>query len=358
MTVVHGQIESLKKIRKTLDSKGIERFNSTGEIRNFVKNYEREKEKIFYQIETDFDLELDILQLRGHELQKEYDSKKKRTVNRFVNRINWIIYQRESLSTQDSQIFFKKIINGLIIEFLGSIQKLLENNFEKIIKIITLRQRKLLYKTFREINNSNSKREEIISKRCLPKFQDLVRTKAIVEGLNPFVLGAIGENKVVKELQKLSDKNFLLNDFSLDFEPPIYNRKQNERISSIQIDHLLVNNSGIFILETKNWSKRSINNSGYRSPVEQIRRSSYALFLVLNSKRKNQDIGYNKHHWGDKKLPIRNVVVMINEKPKEYFKFVQIKKLDELNRYLSYFEPIFDDNEVVNIVEHLKSIQN
>ena len=46
MTIVEGQIESLKKLKEILDQNGITRFNSIGEIDNFIKNYDFEKKKI------------------------------------------------------------------------------------------------------------------------------------------------------------------------------------------------------------------------------------------------------------------------------------------------------------------------
>lgn len=49
---------------------------------------------------------------------------------------------------------------------------------------------------------------------------------------------------------------------------------------------------------------------------------------------------------------------MINEKPKEEFKYVKVKTLKELNKYLEYFEPIFSDLEVEKIASYLLKIQN
>ncbi len=70
MTVVLGQIESLIRIRETLDQKGITRFNSIGDINKFIKNYNNDKEEAFFKIQHDVDLELDVLQAEEHELQK------------------------------------------------------------------------------------------------------------------------------------------------------------------------------------------------------------------------------------------------------------------------------------------------
>ncbi len=201
-------------------------------------------------------------------------------------------------------------------------------------------------------------RETIISKRYGPKLKELEHIKTTVNELYPLIAGAIGEDLVKKELMKLSDDYFLFNDFSLKFEKPIYNKKKNDRIQSIQIDHLLVTRAGVFNIETKNWSKDSLARYDLRSPVEQIQRASFALFIVLNGKKSEGSRYLQHHHWGDKKLPVRNIIAMINHRPREKFKFVSIKNLKELNNYINYFEPILNDTEVKNIAEHLKKIQN
>ncbi len=156
-------------------------------------------------------------------------------------------------------------------------------------------------------------------------------------------------------LQQLSDDYYLINDFSLKFDPPIYNRKENDRIFSIQIDHLLVCKSGVFLLETKNWSKTSVESLDLRSPVKQILRTSFALFVLLNSESQFSDIRLGHHHWGAKKIPIRNIIVMINEKPREEFKHVKVLSLNELIGYIQYFDQTFDGEEVRGIFEYLRN---
>ena len=42
MTIVVGKIEPLKKLKVILNDNGITRFNSIGEINEFLKNYESE----------------------------------------------------------------------------------------------------------------------------------------------------------------------------------------------------------------------------------------------------------------------------------------------------------------------------
>ncbi len=177
----------------------------------------------------------------------------------------------------------------------------------------------------------------------------------MVDGLYSLIAGAVGENLTVKEIEKLSNDYYLINDFSLKFDPPIYNRKENDRIFSIQIDHLLICKSGIFILETKNWSNESINNLDLRSPVKQVSRTNFALFVLLNSE---SNINLVQHHWGSARIPVRNVIVMTKVKPKEEFRHVKVLTLNELNGYIKYFDEIFDSDEVEHIFNHLNNETN
>ena len=233
----------------------------------------------------------------------------------------------------------------------------LEKHFDTVLGQEIYGAKARLEKTNQQLNEYTLNKEKIIVQRSSPKLRELDYIKKIIEDLEPLIAGAVGEHLVEKELKKLSGNPFLFNDFSIDFSPPIYNRKDNDRIFSIQIDHLLVTNAGLFIIETKNWSKTSIENLDLRSPVEQINRTNFALFVLLNNNTQHR-IHLNSHHWGVKQLPIRNVVAMIHAKPKGQFQHVQVKTLKELNNYISYFEPIFDDDEVYRICEYLKQMKN
>jgi hypothetical protein len=192
--------------------------------------------------------------------------------------------------------------------------------------------------------------EAVLSKRISDSNRDLEFIKETVEGLYSTIAGAVGENAVLGELKKLSDKYYLINDFSLKFNPPIFNKREDDRIYSIQIDHLLISQSGIFILETKNWNSKSIENLDLRSPVEQVKRASFALFVFLNSD-KNQGLVHN--HWGSKKIPIKNIIVMTNKSPKSDFQHVKVLPLDKLNGYIQYFDEIFDETETANVFNYL-----
>ncbi len=292
MTIVAGKIEPLKRLKETLHSHEIYRFNSIGDINVFLNQYESEKK--------------DIRETVKHSTDEE-------------------IKNLEEASKTAIEIRDKNIFNKIIYY---------------------LKTRKLIQNHTKLVNNY----EAVVSKRTKDSYSELEFIKETIEGLYSTIAGAVGENAVVSKLQKLSDKYYLINDFSLNFNPPIFNKRENDRIYSIQIDHLLICQSGIFVLETKNWSAQSIESLDLRSPVEQIKRTSFALFVFLNSD-KNQ--GLVRNHWGSKKIPIRNIIVMTNKAPKSDFQHVKVLPLDKLNGYIKYFDEIVDVTEAESIFNYL-----
>jgi hypothetical protein len=295
MAVVVGKIQTLKKLKTSFDKKGIQRFNSIGDINTFLKNYEHEKRSIPKNEKDKLSKEIQALE-ESIKLAKE-----KRSLN--------VLY---------------KIYYGIKFRLFSYRKASLENNYENIL-----------------------------SKRCKKSTQELVFIKETVDDLYTIISGAIGENAVVSELKKLPDSYYVINDFSLEFSQPIYNRKENDKIFSIQIDHILICPSGVFAIETKNWSSQSIQNLDLRSPVEQIKRSGYALFVKINGA---SNLGLADHHWGSKKVPVRNIIAMTNNVPSEEFKYVKILPHSSLNGYVEYFDDIFSDSEVDNIFHHLNGL--
>ena len=198
------------------------------------------------------------------------------------------------------------------------------------------------------IKKYETEKQNLLEKRAKFKIEKLEYTRYVLERSRNLISGAIGENLVEKEIKKLSDDHVLINDFNLRFSRPIFYKKQNQRIYSIQIDHLLISKAGIFIIETKNWSKSSVNSLNLKSPIEQVIRANFALYVYIS-----KNITLSDHHWGEQKIPIRNLIVMINNKPYGRFKHVTIKLLSELNDYINYFEPVLTDEQFDRIVSKL-----
>lgn len=187
---------------------------------------------------------------------------------------------------------------------------------------------------------------------------EIDRKKLVIDNSSNYIYGALGEQKVVKTLETLSDDFYLINDFDISFSSAIYNKREIDYIKSIQIDHILVAPSGIFLIETKNWSEKSLQDLNLRSPVQQIKRTNFVLFKLLNNEISNFHLSLGKHHWGDKKISIKNLIVLTNTRPKEEFQYVKILTLNELLSYINYFKPIFSPTETQQIAEFLLEIND
>jgi hypothetical protein len=354
MAQIHGQIESLKRLKYELNSYGIYRFNSIKEINDFLYNFQHEKEAIINNQREILQNEIRNLNLTIKENRDKCEIIKRNKITEIEVRIDSIRINIDVLTVRVNKSFIHKIFYSYSLKQQKKLLEYYSFNSPEIISNAIKNIQEIIENDENKLKNFIKNNELIINERSIPEIQKLNYIKKTIEDLHSLIAGAIGENLVVKEIEKLPDDYILINDFNLKFNPPIYNRNTNDRIFSIQIDHLLISKSGIYILETKNWSKKSVESLDLRSPVEQITRTSYALFLLVNDAK----IRMNEHHWGEKQIPIKNIIVMINEKPKEDFKYVKVKSVKELNKYLTYFEPVFTEKEVDRIAEYLIKIQN
>lgn len=347
MARIYGTIESLKSLKLELENHGITRFNSVKEINNFLSSYNSEQ--------------LSILNDTSDKLEKEYLETCTNLVHRIQNkaeiidleakkidiRISYLQTKIDSINYKDTNLL-KKLISSVRVYFLKNKSNYLVKNKTEQISLLVKDISKNIEKDEIFIKEYKTKKQNLIEKGAKPEIKKLEYTRNVLENSRNLISGAIGENLVVKEIKKLSDDYVLINDFNLIFSRPIFHKKYNQRIYSIQIDHLLISKAGIFIIETKNWSKSSVNSISLRSPIEQIERSNFALYVYIS-----ENITLNEHHWGEQKIPIRNLIVMINNKPTGKFKYVSIKLLRELNDYVKYFEPVLTDKQLNKIKNNL-----
>ncbi|KAB8155149.1 hypothetical protein EZY14_004490 [Kordia sp. TARA_039_SRF] len=348
MARIYGTIESLKSLKSELEDKGVSRFSSVREIKYFLSNYESER--------------LSILDEISNKLEKEYSEtcknlelkiKKKSEIINFEeekinNKVSELRIKIDSIQNNKKGNVLKNIISNIHLYFLKKqSNRYLKNKTEFInssVKEISIHiKNDELF-----IEKYKTEKQNIIERRAKPKIDELEYIRNVIRNSKNLISGAIGENLVVKEIKKLSDDYVLINDFNLNFSSPIFFKKQHQNIYSIQIDHLLISKAGIFIIETKNWSKSSVESISLRSPIEQIERANFALYIYIS-----QNITLNEHHWGEQKIPIRNLIVMINNKPKGEFKYVKVKLLKEMNNYINYFEPILTEKQVNKIADIL-----
>ena len=349
MARIIGQVESLKALKAELYKRNITRFSSVGDINKFCKEFPKEKQIVLESQENSLIEEIKQKSERIRDNGTRLELVKNKEIGRLDASLENYKKSKENLEKKRSSAFFLvQVILFFKIRKLNRKILYLTDNYEQIINSSVSDIEKEIYHDSISLTYLSENKQEVIHERSKPEINELEHARKAIDELRPLIAGAIGESLVEKEIGKLSDDYTLINDYNLKFKSPVYNRKTNDRIYSIQLDHLLVSQAGIFILETKNWSKKSINSFDLRSPVDQIIRTNYALFVVANNK-----IRLDKHHWGTKQIPIRSIIVMIHAKPKEEFKYVKVKLLKELNSYIEYFDPILSKSEVESVANSL-----
>ena len=358
MCKVYNTIGSLTALKSSLARNNIHDFKSLREVMDFQSSYSTLRKELISYHENLIQHERTKLGASLQELNKVILQQKQETEQRLLERINKLKLQLTALSDNGSGSFFRRLVNKSrqwnFQRKLKHTEKCFEGEIESSVRYL-IEDYQVKDSRMRFIS-SNS--EEAVMQSARYFLSELDRKKTVIDGLNSFIYGALGEQKVAKVLESLSDDYHLINDFAVSFSPAIYNRQENDYIKSVQIDHILIGPPGVFLIETKNWSEKSLTNLSLRSPVQQIKRASFALFKLLNIEVSNYHLHLNRHHWGDKRISIKNLIVLISTKPKEEFQYVKVLTLGELMSYITYLPAMLSNLETQNIAEFLLGINS
>ena len=356
MCNVYRSVGSLTTIKSHLQRNNVTGLTSLNELIAFQKNYSTSRQQIISKHELSITQEKNDLNSEISQLDQLIKVKKTAIEEDLRKEIEQLQQQLNCLSTSS-----KNIIRSLINYFKKhSLKRKIRNselNFDSKISFELGQSINTLTEKNNRYHFITSHFNDAVQESSRASLWELERKKKVIDEINSSIYGAIGEQKVVKELENLSNDYFLINDFCLSFSPPIYNRQENDHIRSIQIDHLLVSPFGVFLIETKNWSDQSLNNLSLRSPVQQIKRTNFALYKMLSGEIPGL-LNLNQHHWGERKIPIKNLIVLTNHKPNEEFQYVKVITLSELLSYIKYFKPSFSSTETQVIAKYLLNLTN
>lgn len=355
MCRVFNTIGSLSDIQVKLVRNDIDNFTSLQELLNFENEYQSLKEalilehsKIVEDEKLHLNNEINLILENHRQREDEFISSRNKRLDNLYNTIF------TSAEPEKSMI---PIIRDYWQHFIL---------WSKIVCVrLDLKTRKPILHKSAKANISNYQErisyinqyfDSAVSESYSVPMDKLDRKREVVHSTRNSVFGAEGEYEVEKVLRELPDNNILINNFTYSFRSALYYRQKNEHILSIQIDHILISTNGIYVIETKNWSKNSLFNDSFLSPIDQIKRSNFALYVILSNAISRSNIKLDKHRWGTKKLPLRNLVVFTRAKPKQDFEFVKVLGLSELLSYVGHFNPVLFQSEVEAIAEYLTSV--
>lgn len=361
MCKIHNTIGSLKTIQIELVKNNIDDFNTIDELIAFKKEYPTTKQNIIEKHNL-------LIQNEKVKLEKELNNfhfilESKITANKsdYTLKRNALFLKIEELPPAKNKIIPTIIdywSNFLIWSKITRNYFLYKINYIRIL-INTIVKTSHAKKRYKYLVNNFSK---AAAKSYATELENASKKNKIITQINNFIYGAIGEHKVANVLKDLSDEYIIINDFNYTFNTPLKNKYENSIIKTIQIDHLVIAPTGIFIIETKNWSLQSINNKELKSPVTQMKNAKYALSVILK-KATLLNWTINSHHWGNQKTPVRNILVVLNQKPIEEFDYVKICALQELKGYIEWFNRegkrnIYTPTQVDKIANYLLKINH
>lgn len=355
MCIVYNSIGCLTTIKSHLRQHNVNDFHSVSELLTFQKDYNVIRQEIISKHSRIIEEEKNLLCEEINQLRDIITIKKREAEQQLYAELEYLDHQLNSLPSTHATIFHA-FVAGIKRRQVRRKIRVSNLSFSSRIKAALSQTTDVLEIKSKRYQFIVSRFDDAVRQSSLPQLKLLDRKRNIIDQVSFLIYGALGEQKVVRELEHLPDDYILINDFNCSFIPALYNPQGKEYIKSIQADHLLITPSGIFLIETKNWSESSLKNYSLRSPVEQVKRTNYALYKMLAGDIVDSGLILNRHHWGHKKVPIRNLVVLTNQRPKEEFQFVKILRLNELLRYVKYFEPIFSNGETQRIADYLLNL--
>lgn len=234
----------------------------------------------------------------------------------------------EKESKEECIIEFNNMKNELIKEE-NELEKELKNNQSLIRKIIWFlniynKKRKVWNKKdlIKKIKNNF---EWFVKIKILDKKIFLESKRNQINMLDNTYYWAVWEEKVVNIFKQIYGSWILINDFYKKFDKPICTKWCKDRIKSMQIDHIYINESWIFLIETKNWSWNT-DKTEYFSPIKQAERHNHAFYIFF------------KNNFSYINMPkIYNVVIFTwKYKIQSNNYFINTIRLNELKDYIQY----------------------
>ena len=115
--------------------------------------------------------------------------------------------------------------------------------------------------------------------------------RRIVKGIEAMahsavLANAIAELAVIKTLSTLPDDFVLINDLHLSTDQDI--PFEDSYLKTVQLDHLLVGPTGVYAIETRNWSSPVAADGDEADPVLQVTRASFLCSRILKEAGSDQ----------------------------------------------------------------------
>jgi len=346
-------VGSLTQLIDALEREGIGAFRTLDEIRSFHHNYESSLNRIRERCR-------EILRQEVADLESKYREFSRRLDQKIENRRTLLTNELEELTRTLARNERRNVLMRMFFFFrkkrLTKRKKILENSFENEVERPFRKGFARIDSLRAEIEDRTNNAVQWIERYSARDREEQKRILSVFRRHKYLFYGAEGEERVARELSRLPDTYTVINDCSLEFSQPVYDRRNEDKIYSIQVDHVVVGPTGLYLVETKNWSKASVENTELFSPIRQLKRSNFAIFVLLNQAVERGDIDNFSNHWGDRKISPRKILCLINHRPTQEFQYVRILSENQITQYVGNQRQVFSQREVESLAKYLLSL--
>ncbi len=313
-----GESGSEEFLKHKLIRKGLDGFDSFEDIQYFKRNYSRILKNSTEEERNKLNFVIEALKNEEKKLKQEFEKKK--------------LEFEESLIKEKEELI------------VGSLDSKGKRRLKKIDKTLDKRMDKLFKKDIKQIKKTGKEytlREKKLEKSVEKSVKHLHKAHDVIEKDKQFFIGAIGETATIKELKKLPETYYIINEARLSFSKSIRWKKYHEYVKSCKIDHVVVGPTGIFLIETKNWSPQSLLTARF-TPHKQINRAGYIFFIHMIRRFK-------------RKFPIYQIVATYKELPQIHYRYVEQLTIKELVNFILRKKRTLDELTIQTIVKWLQS---
>ena len=352
MARIYKQVGSLSQLLDELKREGIGAFRTLDEIRSFYKEYNNSLDLIRQKYGAILRQEVVDLESRYKSLSLKRDQKLRERETLLINELEEL---KGTLTRNDNRNILMRLFLFFRKQRLTKRKAILENSFEEELRKPFRKGFAKIASIRSEIEDRKNNAEKWVEHYSAGEIERQQRVLSVFRKHKYLFYGAEGEEKVSRELSRLPDTYTVINDCRLEFSPPLYDRNNNDRIYSIQIDHVVVGPTGLYLVETKNWSRDSVENTELFSPIKQLKRSNFAMFVLLNQAVERGEIDNFSDHWGDRKISPKNILCLINHRPNREFQYVRTLSENQIAQYVRNQSQTFSQIEVNSLAENLLS---
>lgn len=341
---IYNESGAVTDLFRKLKNKSIYFFHSLEEIFDYKRNFQSKIDNIKQEFKNEINENINNLNNENEILLDEYNRCKKEQevlISNEINELNKIIQNAKNNVFSKIKIFFiKRKLNNLEANY----NTIIEQPLKKYLIKIDDNKTKLDYLT--------NHQDEEIYKRARTSINEIEYIISELNALSPLIYGCVGELKAINLFKKLPNQYYVINDFRQSFQPPLYNRNEDDKIFSIQLDHIIIGPTGVYLIETKYWNEKSVKSNEIFSPIKQVKRGGFALFIIINDYTKGARLFST--NWGTTKISVSNILLMMNSTTNDQFQYVKILTESNFIDYIIRRPIILNEEQIKYLVNVLK----